>query len=116
MKEFGYAHFDGTNIILTNYTINKSKNTCDHIREYSIPKASVNWKFNDMFSSASKTSKGADGVMDVTVGGGAFGGNVAKERVIYPFYNYNYTKDVKTALGKFQTEAKYKEFFGKVTK
>lgn len=115
LKEFGYAHFDGTNIVLTQYTINKDTKKCDNIYEYTIPKKSVNWSFNDMFSSASKKSTRADGIIDVTLGGGAFGGNIAKQKVIYPFYEYNYVKDVKTALGKFQNDAKFKEFFKLVT-
>jgi hypothetical protein len=115
MTESIYAKFDGTNIIMAKYTINKKDNSCFSIYEYTIPKKSVNWSFNDMFSSASKKSTGADGVVEVTLGGGAFGGNIAKQKVIMPTYDYNYVKDVKTALGKFQNEEKFKEFFRLVT-
>ena len=116
LTEFGYADFDGTNIVMTKYTINKNDKTCFSVYEYTIPKSKVNWKLNDMFSSASKKSTAANGTVNITLGGAAFGGNVAKEKVIVPYMNYNYTKDTKTALGIFQTEKKYKKFFRIVTK
>lgn len=115
LKDYYYAHWDGSTVYFTKYTIYKKDKKCWSIYADKIEKSKVNWNMHNPFESASKETKNADGTVEINLGGNAFT-KVAKERVIMPFYKKNYEANSSSADCIFKDEATYKAFFQKVVK